>query len=246
MKNKKRLLSLILALCLCMALAAPAWASDTDVLSEFEKENIAGWQQVEDSLDEIHAEIEAYQASSIAPYGVTYGGFTYLDGDIIITPKSSSSSGGSSSLVGHAAIIVGDKVLEIHPDYNNEKPQLVSMANWHSRYNKMMVLRYTANRTIPTDAAWYGKTFYVDGEGRNHTYKLWKLKGVFDDLLSPTNDYCSSLVWKCYYYGADFAFWVYTEQDGEGAYHWPDPVRPYDYINNRAYNGFSAVHSINW
>ena len=28
MKNKKRLLSLILALCLCMALAAPAWAAD--------------------------------------------------------------------------------------------------------------------------------------------------------------------------------------------------------------------------
>ncbi|MBQ2932358.1 MAG: hypothetical protein IJE62_05920 [Clostridia bacterium] len=191
--------------------------------------------EIESNLDEIHAQIAEYQQNTIQPRGVQYGGFQYLDGDILVT-KSTILWG----LTGHAGILVGDKVLEITPTYNNGVPAAIPMATWFSRYPETMVVRYNGERDIPVDAAWYGHTFYVNGAGADNEYSL------VSSLTSLDKDYCSSLVWKCYHYGANFDYEVL---DG-GTLEWTIPVTilPYDFIMDGYYqhNNFSIVHSVNW
>lgn len=195
-------------------------------------------QNIEDNIDVIHLQIEEFkkrQAHTIQPYGVSYGGFQYLDGDILVT-KSTSSFG----LTGHAGIIVGTKVLEITPGYNNGVPAAISLSTWFTRYPKTIVMRYTVNRTIPVNAAWYGQTFYIDGDGKDNEYS------VASSLTSLEKDYCSSLVWKCYHFGAGFDY--KTFYDDARVWIVPNIILPYDFVNGSysAYNNFTAVHSVNW
>jgi len=100
-------------------IGADAFASNIDPVFEVGLE-----QRAQETLDRVKADIDQirdealnYQMSHIQTRGVTYGGFAYLDGDILVT-KSTSSSG----IVGHAGIIVGTKVLEITPAYNGGTP----------------------------------------------------------------------------------------------------------------------------
>lgn len=193
---------------------------------------------IEKNIDVLHEQIEDYknsQANNIQPQGVSYGGFQYLDGDILVTKNTS-----SWGLTGHVGIIVGDKVLETTSKYNNSLPAAISMSTWFARYPQTMVMRYTVNRTIPVNAAWYGKTFYVDGEGKDNEYS------VASSIDSLTKDYCSSLVWKCYHYGANFDYQIFDAE----LMMWRDPIimLPYDFIVDSfaEYNNFTAVHSVDW
>ena len=238
----KKLLSLLcgLVLLFSMGIVCSADTIETGTIDMQVTPAMLAYEQelldkIENDLDAIHQEINDYQAGLASPLGVTYGGFQYLDGDILVT-KSTSSAG----LTGHVGILVGSKVLEITPKYNNGLPAAISLATWYSRYPTTMVMRYTATRDIPVDAAWYGQTFYIDGAGADNTYSL---TGSMTDL---TTDYCSSLVWKAYHYGADLDFETYHDSVSFTGYRVPSFIYPYDYINDRSHNGFSAVHSVNW
>ena len=239
--SMKKLLTFIMSFIMIVSVNMVSFAetniNDIEATSEMIKYEQKLLEEIEGNLDEIHAQIEEYQSNLVSPYGVSYGGFQYLDGDILVT-KSTSSAG----LTGHAGMIVGEKVLEITPAYNGSVPKAISLATWFARYPSTMVVRYTANRTVPVGAAWYGQTFYVDGEGKDNTYS------IASSITSLTSDYCSSLVWKCYHYGADFNYKVIL--DGPQYSRWVDPtfIYPYDYVlaSYIAYNGFSVVNSVNW
>lgn len=128
-------------------------------------------------------------------------------------------------------------MLEITPKHNNGVPAAISLSTWYERYPQTIVVRYTGNRYTPINAAWYGQTFYIDGSGKNNKYSLTS------SITSLTEDYCSSLVWKCYHYGASYDYEIL-----EINWHIPTVILPYDYINsiNMRHNMFSAVHSVNW
>lgn len=205
---------------------------DSDYIQEYIVTHQAELEKsIEENLDALHKKISDYQKQQPQLRGISYGGFNYLDGDIIVT-RSTSSAG----LTGHAGIVVGNGVLEITPNYNGGTPACVSFSTWFKRYPTAMVMRYTNGRTIPVNAAWYGQTYYIDGAGKNHKYNLAGTIG------STTSDYCSSLVWKCYDNGAGLAFETYYN----GYYSIPPIILPYDFINVGAHNGFSAVNSVNW
>lgn len=54
-------------------------------------------------------------------------------------------------------------------------------------------------------AAAYGKSYFLNGAGKNMTYSLNSAN------LYGTNDtYCSALVWRCFYNGAGVEFEVLT------------------------------------
>lgn len=231
MMKKHNMLSWLLAFCLCFMVAMPAWAADVDsqCYDEWIERGVQGLKYIEEHYDEIEEEAANYQANQITPYGVSYGGFNYLDGDILVS---------TDSLVDHAAMIVGNKILEIHLNFNDKKPQLITLSDWYNRYNNTYVLRYNGGRTIPVNAASYAQSYYVNGEGRNHTYF------ISYNVMSKTNDYCSSLVWKCYYYGANFAFYVLWDEDGVEQYGVPKLLHPYDFVEYREYNNFSVVKTV--
>ena len=215
-------------------------SSDEDISLLYTEEEMRqyeeeAYQKIQENIDNIHDEIEKYQNSHPQPRGYSYDGFYYLDGDIIITHSTS-----SSGLIGHAGIVVGDKVLEIHPSYNNGVPKAISFSTWFNRYPTAMVVRYDGDREIPVDAAWYGKTFYIDGEGKDNKYSLASV------ITDKEKDYCSSLVWKCFYYGADFEFEIFRDSTSGGRWGRPSMIAPYDFITYRDHNGFVAVHSVDW
>ena len=231
----------LLSMMLCFVLLASSYiivsAEDVEYPYGITPELIAREQEllieIENNIDEIHAQIEEYQRTHIQTRGVTYGGFQYLDGDIFIT-KSTSSYG----LTGHAGILVGDKVLEITPGYNNGVPAAIAPSTWFSRYPETIILRYDGGRTIPVNAAWYGQTFYIDGDGADNEYS------VASTITSLTKDYCSSLVWKCYHYGAGFDFKVLNTTTLAMVN--PVAILPYEFIANASFNNFVAVNSVNW
>lgn len=191
-------------------------------------------------IDEIHAEADEYQRTAPQTRGYNYDYFVYLDGDILVT-KSTSSGG----FTGHCGIVVGDKILEATPAYNGGVPTPISFETWYERYPETITIRYKIeNRNVPVDAAWEGQTFYIDGEGADNIYALPS------DIYSETKDYCSSLVWKCFYRGADFKFQIYLDTPS-GSVGWTDPtfgnpISPYDYVSCAKYNEFKAVNYVNW
>lgn len=233
----KKLLSTVLCFVILVASCVLVSAEDVTypygITPELIEREQALLNEIENNLDKIHAQIAEYQRNTIQPRGVSYGGFQYLDGDIFVT-KSTSSYG----LTGHAGILVGDKVLEITPGYNNGVPALISLSTWFSRYPETIIMRYTEGRNIPVNAAWYGHTFYVDGDGADNEYS------VNSSITSLTKDYCSSLVWKCYHFGAGFDFKI-IETD---TFTWVNPIiiSPYAFITYADYNNFTAVNSVNW
>lgn len=252
----RKLSSVILSLALCFSLCAPAFATDnvtTEPISEVPLQtepslfamnryddpdafSAAQAKYVEEIKDELYEEIAKYQANTASTRGVTYGGFIYRKGDIIVT-KSTSSNG----LVGHVGIVTNDtigKVLEITPKYNDGVPRSVDLITWFQCYPTAMVLR--RNTSDGTAAANYGVSFYEQGSGSDNTYSLTS------SITSSTKDYCSSLVWKCYYRGADYEFLVSNATDDVIYWERPVLIYPYDYITYRDYNGFTAVHSVDW
>lgn len=238
MKKKNIIVSLILALCLCLAMAVPAFAAETDTVVDFsqfdwESYNKQALLDIEEDIDSLYKEVEEYKAQAIVPYGVSYGGVSYLDGDIFVS---------KDSPTGHAAMLVGSKILEIHPEHGNRLPHFISVADWYNRYNSTVVIRYKNDRTIPVNAAWYGQEFYINGEGSNRDYQLFPPPS----LNSTTKEYCSGLVWKCYRHGANFLFTIAKEADGEIYYVSPTVISPLDFIRYRSHNGFSAIHIQNW
>ncbi|MCI8285558.1 MAG: hypothetical protein HFE90_09915 [Firmicutes bacterium] len=242
-KWSKKIISVFVMLCMCFTTTCTVFAEtdygEDSITPEMEQYAKEALENIENNIDEIHKEIEEYQASIPSTTGVSYGGFQYLDGDIFVT-KSTSLSG----VMGHAGILVGTKVLDItnNPNYNYNKkiPEAMSLSTWYSRYPSTMVLRYTNGRDIPVGAGWYGKTFYIDGEGSDNKYLITSL------ITSLTHDYCSSLVWKCYHYGAGFDFEIYIDTPNNGHYGRPDFISPYDFITFREHNGFKTVYSKNW
>lgn len=199
----------------------------------FENKKIEDEKMLQEQMPKIREEIAAFESENQnTTYGVTYGGFRYLDGDILITNKKI-----SRYYTGHAGIVVGDNVLEITPKANNGHPRSLSMNSWFSTYPSNMVIRQKNRNRIPVKAAWYGKTFYIDGAGRDNIYSI--ASGLYDS----NRDYCSSLVWKCYHNaGLDFK----VQQPKTLQWLVPDFITPYNYITYRVGNGFSAVHSVNW
>ncbi len=236
----KKLLSILLCFALLISSCIFVSAEETTYPYGVTPELIAREQEllneIENNIDEIHAQIEEYQRNNnqnIQTRGGTYNGFQYLDGDIFIT-KSTSSWG----LTGHAGILVGDKVLEITPGYNNGVPAVIALSTWFSRYPETIIMRYTEGRDIPVNAAWYGHTFYVDGDGADNEYS------VVSGITSLTKDYCSSLVWKCYHFGAGFDFEIFDSE----LLIWRNPIiiLPYEFITYANHNNFTAVNSVNW
>lgn len=240
----KKLFPLLLSLIFICSVPTTVFASSNDspnndlqILASMQERESSALQYISEHKEEILAEIETNKQNepSVSPYNVSYGGFRYLDGDVLIT-KSTSSSG----LTGHAGIIVGTKVLHIHPSYNNGNPELISLSTWYSRFPETITVRYAIGRTIPNDAGDYGDEFYVNGAGADNTYSLTS------SITSTTKDYCSSLVWKCYYRGADFEFLVFTDTVSGGSYTRPSYIIPYDFITYREYNDFAIVNSVDW
>ena len=234
----KRLLSCLLCFVLLASssilVSAEGFTTASGVTPQLIEREQQLLEQIENNLDLIHAQIEEYQKNYIPQIrGVSYGGFQYLDGDILVT-KSTSSAG----LTGHAGIIVGTKVLEITPAYNGGVPATISLSTWYTRYPSTIVVRYKVNRTVPVNAAWYGQTFYIDGDGNDNTYSLTS------SMTSLTKDYCSSLVWKCYHFGAGFDYKI----SDLGSWYVPSPFLPYYFITDlyMTFNQFEAVHSVNW
>ena len=238
----RKIISLLLTLSLLFSMSVICSANNdidstnlhtvTQEMVEYDQKALA---QIEENIDEIHKQIEEYKSKINLTRGVSYNGFQYLDGDILVT-KSTSVYG----LTGHAGIIVGDKVLEITSKYNDGKPAAISLSTWYTRYPTTIVMRYTNGRTIPVNAAWYGQTWYVDGDGSDNSYSLLGI------ITAENTDYCSSLVWKCYHFGAGFDFLTYHDSPSFTGMKVPGIIYPYDYINYGNYNGFSAVHSVNW
>lgn len=208
--------------------STPIFASDED----YNKTTLANYIS-EETLDSINQEIQAFEASQkYTDYtqpvlsGIGYKGFNYLDGDILVTDSTS-----SSGLTGHVGIISGSYVIDINSKYS-KYPAKMSLSTWFERYPSTTVIRYTHGRDIPVKAGWYAKSFYIDGPGSNETY----LAGP-NLLYSPNYEYCSSLVWNCYYKGAGFKFLVMGYE--------PSFIAPYHFINCRVENGFSAVYKTN-
>ncbi len=204
----------------------------TEDLKEREQE---GWKYISEHKDEILAEIEAYNDNTATPFNVSYGGFRYLDGDILIT-KSTSLNGAT----GHAGIIVGTKVLDIHPDNPGDNPTTMTLQTWFNRFPETIVVRYGIGTTIPNNAADYGDSFYISGEGADNTYS------IASTITSLTKDYCSSLVWKCYHYGANFDFKIQESTTSGSTWVIPSFILPTDFITFRAHNNFTIVHSVDW
>lgn len=242
MKKFRKFTALCLSVVMAFSLMSVGASANNDILStkhgvtpemiEYDQMALA---QIEENLDKIHEEIEEYQSNIVSPRGVLHNGFQYLDGDILVT-KSTSVGG----LTGHVGIIVGDKVLEITSKYNNGLPAAIPLSTWYTRYPTTIVMRYTDGRTIPVNAAWYGQTWYVDGDGSDNTYSILGI------ITAQNTDYCSSLVWKCYHFGAGFDFLTYHDSPSFTGMKVPGTIYPYDYINYGNYNGFTAVHSVNW
>ena len=243
------MMSLALAVVMCLSLCVPALASESaaSALFELDREStdLATYQTamaayVESQHDEIQAEIEEYQASVFTTYAYTYGGFTYLTGDIIVTDDTS-----SSGILEHAGIVVestssGCKVLEITPNlYNggNKHPTAVSISTWFSEYDSAYVLRDDLSTAM--SAAAYGKSYFLNGSGKNMTYSI-----VSANLYGTDNTYCSALVWRCFYNGAGVKYEVLTGNQVE-IWYVPTYFLPYDFITYRAHNGLTAVHSVN-
>ena len=232
----------LIVLLLSSSISSIVFAEDSttvDLTTLSPKEQI---EEIQSQMDAIDQEIADYQTQSmsnitsdILACGFTNGGFQYLDGDIIVTQSTF-----LKGLTGHAGIVCGNGILEITPKNNDGHPALISTHEWFRKYPSVMVMRYVGHdgkKTIPQKAGWYAKTFYVDGQGKYSNYK------VFSPLSSTTEDYCSGLVWKCYYRGAGLNFKVFRK--GEG-YVTPNSIVPYDFINARRQNNFSAVYRANW
>lgn len=248
----KKILSLFLSLAMIFALSIPAFASEpaAQAFLEMDREttDLATYQAamaayVESQRDEIAAEIAAYKASIPSTRAYTYGGFTYLLGDIIVTSDTS-----ASGILGHAGIVIesspsGCKILEITPNpYNgaNKHPVAVTISQWFSEYNDSYVLRYTSI-TNATNAGNYGKSYFVNGAGSSMVYNIANL-----NLYGTGDTYCSALVWRCFYNGAGIAFEIYTDNPSGGKWQVGATFLPYDFITFRAHNGLTAVHSVNW
>lgn len=193
-----------------------------------------GWEYISEHKDEILAEIENYDKSVSNTNGVSYGGFQYLDGDIIVTRST------SYGFTGHVGIIVGTKVLDIHPDNPGECPTTMSLSTWFRRFPENIVVRYDGRTRIPTKAANYGEDFYINGDGADNTYS------IASSITSKKKDYCSSLVWKCYHFGSDLDFKIEADTVSGTTWVIPSFILPTDFIMYREYNDFSIVHSVDW
>ncbi|MDY3118658.1 MAG: hypothetical protein SOW18_03875 [Peptoniphilus sp.] len=102
-----------------------------------EYKKIEDEKMLEEQMPAIREEIKEFEKeNSYTTYGVIHGGFQYLDGDILITNKRI-----STYHIGHAGIVVGDRVLGITPKANNGHPRSLSMNSWFSVYPSDMVIR---------------------------------------------------------------------------------------------------------
>lgn len=215
-------------------------------------------QYIDTHQEELDAEIKAAQAemerlandpksaayfqnapifnNTISPSGFIGGGFQFLDGDILYT--------NGTYYFGHIGMACGDRILEIL----GSGIQKVSYQTWANRYSDRYtyVLRRipdycggdTNCRNVSINAAWYGQTYFVDGPGRNYTWKATA-------SLSNTQEInCSGLAYKCYRDGAGFIFKVYYKNPNTGvvSYITPTIITPLNMMNDRVHNGFSAIH----
>ena len=208
---------------------------ETVLTEDIREREQKGWKYISEHKDEILAEIEEYSNKAAVPFSVSYGGFQYLDGDILVT-KSTSLNGAT----GHAGIIVGTKVLDIHPDNPGDHPTTMTLKTWFSRFPETIVVRYNKGTTIPKKAADYGNSFYINGDGADNTYS------IISSITSRKKDYCSSLVWKCYYFGANFNFKIQEGTVSGATWVTPSFIIPTDFITFREYNNFKIVHSVDW
>lgn len=118
--------------------------------------------------------------------------YSLKKGDILISNATS-----SAGLTGHAGIAVSSKYI-LHIAGANQKPALISLSSWKSRYGKPHSWRSitwvyrVSNSSVANKAAdWAYKNFYK----KNYTYKIdTKIYS-----LNPT--YCSKIVWQAYYFG---------------------------------------------
>jgi hypothetical protein len=240
MKNK--VLVLFMVILISLSLNSQVYAYNL-IEEEYVNEDFSQFISDEE-MAKIDREIAEFETSQIQDYtqpilfGVGYNGFNYLDGDILVTHSTS-----SNGLTGHVGIVSGNGVIHISPQYNNGHPELISIKEWFSRCPSTMVIRYKGDRSVPVNASWYGKTFYIEGRGNDRTYR------ITTTLDNQKYEYCSGLVWKCYKNGANFKFLVkkpipphYTEEMVVT----PTFIQPYEFINNRVLNNFSAVHKVNW
>lgn len=174
---------------------------------------------------------------TVPVYGATVNGFNYIAGDVLVTTSTS-----SKGLTGHAGIVHPNGKDIIHIAGPGYKPSVISIKSWLSQYKSTKVVRHK-NKTISYKAANWALNYYINGTGKNTSYRI---------TINPkdrTYVYCSELVWQSYYYGANFTFKTpYINPQGTiSSYIIPNTIVPYHFTNAYAqkYNNFQTVKSIN-
>ena len=172
----------------------------------------------------------------ISPSGFVGGGFQFLDGDILYT--------NGTFYFGHIGMACGDRILEIV----DSGVQKVSYQTWANRYSDRYtyVLRRipeycngdTNCRQVSVSAAWYGQTYFVNGAGRNYSWSATA------PLSNTQKINCSGLAYKCYRDGAGFYYKIYYKDPNTGVVRYINPtiITPLNIMNDRVYNGFSAIY----
>lgn len=171
------------------------------------------------------------------PRAATIRGFYYMGGDILITNSTS-----SNGFTGHAGIVLpgGNNVLHIQG--SGYKPTVISISKWLDLYPSTRVVR-SSSMTKASNAANWAKSYYVDGSGKNTTYRITFIP------KDKTYTYCSEIVWQAYYYGAGLEYTIANiTSQGLVNYIVPNIITPYAFIDstNQSHNKFSTVYSVNW
>lgn len=243
----RKLTCILLTLIMVIGTAAFSFADVSEPVVEevtaaqLEQQSKEALEYIQTHLVEIDAEIAEYNrthANDPSPRDISYGGFTYKTGDILVTTDTF-----GDGILGHAGIMMDGKVLEITPKHKEGKPNILSVADWRAAYpSTLMVVRYTGSSSKAISAAQWGYTKYG---APNAPFRGDKVAyAVTAGIYEYATTYCSKLVWNCYYDGAGITFELWNQTPTSGFWGVPTSIMPYDFIRYREHNGFSAVYRI--
>lgn len=136
----RKLFSFLIAPVLSFALLmTPALA---DLSTEITPEEMA-------NIEAEIAEFEAKQTNQTNSVGFYLKGFSYLEGDLAVSP--------ATPLLG-IGLVCDNGIICFYPNKGIGQPQFMTMKAWHKRYPYTIVIRYQKDRTATIKLAKLAKT----------------------------------------------------------------------------------------